>query len=44
MSLTSTSWASLSTPMSLTFQLLSSGTSPALVFASLSRVQAASAS
>ena len=43
MSLTSTSWAPLRTPMSLTFELLSSGTSPALVLASLSRVQAASA-
>jgi hypothetical protein len=43
MSLTSTSWAPLRTPMSLTFELLSSGTSRALVLASLSRVQAASA-
>ena len=44
MTCSSTTWASLPTAMSLSFELLSSGTSPALVLASLSRVQAASAS
>jgi hypothetical protein len=44
MSCSSTTWAGLPTAMTLSFELLSSGTSPALVLASLSRVQAASAS
>ena len=44
MSCSSTTWAGLPTAMTLNFELLSSGTSPALVLASLSRVQAASAS
>ena len=43
MTCSSTTWASLPTAMTLSFELLSSGTSPALVLASLSRVQAASA-